>query len=135
MPVEVLEKNDVFTAKWDPELGIPIFKWNGFVAGEEFRENARRWEEIMVEHGVAEYIVDTSEITAHDDADKQWLAETWVPDLIEHGIRRGAGVYAESTIASMEMEAVEKNMSAIHPEYEFRVFPTEEEAKAWLAEQ
>jgi hypothetical protein len=76
MPVELLEEADAYTAKWDTELGVPIFKWNGFTEGEEFRENARRWEEIMVERGVDKYIVDTREITAHDDADKRWLAET-----------------------------------------------------------
>ncbi|SDY27442.1 hypothetical protein [Halobellus clavatus] len=135
MAETVLEEADAYTAKWDPELEIPIFKWEGFVAGDEFRENARRWEEIMADRGVERYIVDTREIDAHDDADKQWLAETWVPALVDIGIRRGAGVYGESTLASMEMEQVEEELSAIHPEYEFRVFPTAEEAKDWLASQ
>jgi len=135
MTVELLEEADAYTVNWDTELDVPIFRWDGFTEGEEFRENSRRWEEIMAERGVDKYIVDTREITAHEDADKQWLAETWIPDLVEQGVRRGAGVYGESTIASMEMEQVEKDLSAIHPDYEFRVFPTEAEAKSWLAEQ
>jgi hypothetical protein len=93
MPVERLEEADAYTVKWDTELDVPIFKWNGFTEGEEFRENARQWEEIMVE--------------------------------------RGVGVYGGSAIASMEMEKVEESLSAIHPDYEFRIFPTEAEAKSW----
>jgi len=131
--MQLLDEADAYTIEWDPNNEIPVFRWEESVRGEEFREYSRRFQEVMDERGTEKYIVDTRAITAHDDSDKQWLAETWVPELIEQGIRRAAGVYGESAIASMEMEKVEKNLSAIHPDYEFRVFATEEEAKEWLA--
>ncbi|MXR40645.1 hypothetical protein GRX01_04690 [Halobaculum sp. WSA2] len=133
MSVRTLGTEDAYTVKWDSNLDLPVFKWKRFVAGDEFREYSRRFMEIIADRGAEKYIDDTREITAHDDADKEWLAENWVLQLVEHGVRRGAGVYGESTIAAMEMENVEENMSAIHPDYEFRVFSTEEEAKDWLA--
>lgn len=131
----VIEETDVYTIEWDGKLDVPVFTWNEYSAGETFRETARKWETVMEERGVERYIVNTESVTAHEDEDKRWLAETWIPDLVDNGVRRGAGVYADSAIASMEMEEVEESLSAIHPDYEFRVFSSDEEAKAWLKGQ
>lgn len=132
---EVIERTDVQTIEWDDEIGVPVFTWNDYVAGETFRENARRWEAFIEERGADMYIVNTEGVTAHDDDDKRWLAETWVPDLIDKGVRRGAGVYPDSAIASMEMEEVEEQISSIDPDFEFRACASNEEAKEWLADQ
>lgn len=131
----VLEDAQAYTIEWDEDLDIPVFTWDEYTAGDEFRETAREWEAVMERRGAERYIVNTESVTAHDDADKRWLAETWVPDLVDIGVRYGAGVYADSAIASMEMEEVEESMSAVHPDYEFRVFPSNEEAKAWLRDR
>lgn len=131
----VIEETDVYTIEWDGELDVPVFTWNEYSAGETFRETARKWEAVMEERSVERYIVNTESVTAHEEEDKRWLAETWIPDLVDNGVRRGAGVYADSAIASMEMEEVEESLSAIHPDYEFRVFSSDEEAKAWLKDQ
>lgn len=133
--MEELSSSETSTILWDDDLEVPVFRWERFTQGEEFRSTARDWEEVIVENNATEYIVNTSEITAHDDDDKQWLAEVWVPDLIDHGVRKAAGVYGEAAISGMEMEKVEEKLSSIHPEYEFRVFPTEDEAKEWLRSQ
>ena len=131
----LIEDADVYTVEWDEELDIPVFTWDEYTAGETFRETARKWEAVMEERDAEKYIVNTESVTAHEDADKRWLAETWVPDLVDLGVRYGAGVYADSAIASMEMEEVEESMSAVHPDYEFRVFASDEEAKSWLDDQ
>lgn len=44
-------------------------------------------------------------------------------------------MYADSAIASMEMSKVETQLSSIHPDFEFRVFATDDEAREWLAAQ
>lgn len=131
MSRKVLAETSVYKAEWDSR-GFPVFTWKKFSAGDTFRDGARHWEEIMGERGVERYVVNTSGVTAHDDDDLQWLEETWIPDLIDMGIRYGAGVYADSVIAEMEMEKFEDRLSGIHPEYEFRVFGTEDEATEWL---
>lgn len=131
----VIEDAEPYTIEWDEELEVPVFMWDEYTAGETFRECAREWEAVMQDRGVERYLVNTESVTAHDDADKRWLAETWIPDLIDIGVRRGAGVYADSAIANMEMEEVEESLSSIHPDYEFRVFPSESDAKDWLRGQ
>lgn len=131
----VLEDAQAYTIEWDEGLDVPVFTWDEYTAGETFRKTAREWEAVMERRDADRYIVNTESVTAHEDEDKRWLAETWIPDLIDIGVRRGAGVYADSAIASMEMEEVEETLSSIHPEYEFRVFASDEEAKAWLRDQ
>ncbi|WP_237561645.1 hypothetical protein [Halorubrum halophilum] len=131
----VIEETDIYTAEWDAALDLPVFTWDEYAAGEAFREGARRWEEIIADRGADKYVVNTAGVTAHDDADKRWLAEEWVPDLIDAGVTRGAGVYADSAIASMEMEEVEEQLSSLDPDFEFRAFASNEEAKAWLRDQ
>jgi hypothetical protein len=114
---------------------VPVFTWNKYVSGERFRAVAREWESFIEETGAEYYVVNTQNVTAHDAADKQWLAETWIPSLIGHGVECGAGVYADSAIASMDMGRIESQLSAIDPGFEFRVFATDAEAKNWLAGQ
>lgn len=132
MEFEQVSKNEVFSVHEDAQTGIPLFRWEDYVTGKTFRMSAREWEEFMLENGVQKYLVDTQEVPAHKEDDKKWLAETWIPELIEEGIRRGGGVYRDSAIAEMDMSRVEDSLSSIHPEYEFRVFKTRGEAYDWI---
>lgn len=135
MSMELVKETNEQIVEFDGDLGVPVFTWNAFLSGENFRRVAREWESFIAERGVERYVVNTENVTAHDDADKRWLAEEWIPSLIDHGVRAGAGVYADSTIASMEMSEVETQLSSIHPDFEFRVFATDDEAREWLAVQ
>lgn len=72
---------------------------------------------------------------AHEEEDKKWLAKNWLPSLLEHGVRAGAGVYSDSAIANLDMGRIERKLNAIDPRFEYRTFGTEAEALAWLAEQ
>lgn len=135
MASETLEETNTYAVEWDDDLEVPVFTWKEFVFGETFREISREWEDVIARKDADKYIVNTKGITAHDEEDTQWLAETWIPDLIDRGVQCGAGIFADSAIASMDMEQIETELSAIDPDYEFRVFATEGEAKEWLAEQ
>ncbi|MFC4550467.1 MULTISPECIES: hypothetical protein [Halorussus] len=135
MSTETVAQTSEYTVEKDTEHGIPIFVYNEFASGEDLREIADRWAEVIEEEDAERYLVNTEEIAAHDDADKQWLADTWVPNLIDRGVRAGAGVYADSAIADMEMRRVEETLSSLDPDFEYRVFGTQSEALDWLADQ
>jgi len=126
------------TAEHTVELsdsGIPVFTYEEHVAGEELRDIAREWADVALDHGAERYVVNAQSISAHDEADKRWLAETWVPNLIENGVRAGAGVYADSAIAKMDNERIEEQLNAIDPGFEYRIFASDEAALSWLADQ
>ncbi len=79
--------------------------------------------------------MNTEAVTAHDDGDRRWPAETWIPDLIGVGVRAGASVYPDSAIAGMDMQSIEEELSSIDERYEFRGFATAAAAREWLASQ
>ncbi|SFR93691.1 hypothetical protein SAMN05216559_1352 [Halomicrobium zhouii] len=135
MSTETVEQTDDYTAEIDGTHGIPIFTYNKYVSGEELRAVARRWAEIVEEENADRYLVNTEEIAAHNDEDKQWLGKTWVPNLIDQGVRAGAGVYADSVISKGDMERIEEKLNAIDPDYEYRTFGSQSKAVEWLAEQ
>ncbi|NGM67569.1 hypothetical protein G6M89_00860 [Natronolimnobius sp. AArcel1] len=135
MATKTLEETDQHTIELDAELDIPIFTYNKYVSGEGLREIASQWEDVIESEGADKYVVNTQSITAHDAEDKQWLAETWIPNLIDHGVRYGAGVFGDSALASMDMEEIEGKLNAIDPSFEYRMFASESEALDWLAEQ
>lgn len=132
METEVVEVTDTYSVHRCTDTGVLLFTWESYVTGSEFREALRDWQAYIEQDGVRRYIVNTENVTAHTDEDKTWLAETWIPDLIETGVRRGAGVYRDSAIAQMDMARIEDSLSSIHPAYEFRVFASEMAAENWL---
>lgn len=135
MLTETIEQTDEYTVELDGDHGIPIYTYNKYVSGEVLREVARRWAEIADEENATRYLVNTEEIAAHKDEDKQWLGETWVPNLIDQGIRAGAGVYADSVIAKGDMERIEEKLNSIDPTFEYRTFGSQSKAVEWLAER
>lgn len=135
METKVVEQTDDYTIELDAELGVPIFTYNRFLSGEELREVALRWAEVIEIVEVERYVVNTEEFMAHRDEDKYWLADTWLPKLIDLGVRAGAGVYSDSAIANLDMGRIETKLNEIDPGFEYRTFGSEADALAWLAEQ
>ncbi|ELY64419.1 hypothetical protein [Natrinema versiforme] len=135
MTTTVLERTEEYTIERADALGVPIFTYNEYLTGERLREVARRWEAIIEATGVERYVVNTEAFMAHEEEDKQWLGETWLPNLIDHGVRAGAGVYADSAISSLDMGRIESTLNAIDPDFEYRTFGSEADALEWIAEQ
>lgn len=135
MTATIVEQTEEYTIERDDRLGVPIFTYNEYLSGEQLRNVARRWEAVIEAAGVERYIVNTEEFMAHKEEDKQWLGETWLPNLIDHGVRAGAGVYADSAISSLDMGRIESTLNAIDPDFEYRTFGSEADAVEWLADQ
>ncbi|WP_126663093.1 hypothetical protein [Haloterrigena salifodinae] len=135
MTTKVVERTDDYTVELEPELGIPVFTYNRFVTGEELREAALRWAEVIEAEGADRYVVNTAEFMAHKDEDKEWLGETWIPKLLDLGVRVGAGVHADSAVASLEKRRIETALNEIDPRFKYRTFTSDADALAWLAEQ
>ncbi|ADB59996.1 hypothetical protein Htur_1104 [Haloterrigena turkmenica DSM 5511] len=135
MTTEIVERTDDYTVELESELGIPVFTYERFVTGEELREAALRWAEIIEAEDIDRYVVNTAAFMAHRDEDKQWLAETWIPKLLDLGVRAGAGVHSDSAVSSLEMGRVETKLNEIDPEFEYRTFTSDADALEWIAEQ
>jgi len=135
MSTEVYEDERAHRIEWNQRIDAPEFTWTEYVTGEEFRSSLVSLHEAIAAEGADRYLVDTREITAHDDEDKRWIAETWIPDLVDDGVRYGAGIYPDSAIAEMDMEKIEDQVNQISEQFTFRAFRGRDEAVAWLSEQ
>jgi hypothetical protein len=135
MSAELYDDSTYHTIEIDEELGAALFTWDAYDSGEPFRNSLSRLREVLADRDMEKYLVDTRKITAHDEEDKAWIAETWIPRLVEEGVRAGASVYPESAIADMDMGGIEDSVNAIADGYTFKGFTDPDDARAWLARQ
>ena len=130
---EVVKDAPNYTIEWDSDIDAILHKWTGFTAGDQFREGANDLLEVIESKNTSKLLVDTSNIKAHNDGDKQWLQEEWVPKMLEAGIEHSAQVHSDSAISKMEMEGLMDAMDDIP--YDAYITSSLEEGREWLAEQ
>ena len=133
MPQQVHEETANYTIEWDGDLDAVIHTWTGFTAGEQFREGCNALLHAIEAKNASYLIVDTRNVKAHDDEDKQWLQEEWTPRMVEVGVEGSAQVHPDSVISKMEMENLAEEMDDIP----FENFLTDsmDEAREWVATQ
>lgn len=122
-----------YTIEIDERVDAVVHTWDEFTTGEEFREGCQELLDTIRRHDKAKMLIDTSGIQAHDDEDKQWLQEEWIPKAIDAGIEYAVSVPGESVISEMEMEEF-VDQAQDFP-YTYVLIGTKEEAREWLAEQ
>jgi hypothetical protein len=135
MSVETVDRSASHTIEWNPEVEALEFAWNQFAKDEQLRTSLDALHEAIATRGADRYLVDTREIQAHQQEDEQWIAETWIPRLIDDGVRYGASVYPESTISDMEMKGIEEEGNSIDDRYTFRAFQDRTRAIEWLGDR
>lgn len=133
MPREVYADTADYTIEYDGETGAIIHTWDQYVSGQDFRDGANELLEFIRQRDTSKLVVDTSGIQAHDDADKEWLQEEWIPKIIDAGIEYSVTVYADSVISEMEMEEF-ADQAGDHP-YTIVVTGDMSEAREWIAEK
>lgn len=133
MPQQVYEDTANYTIEWDSDLGAVIHTWTGFTSGEEFRAGCEALLDAIKAKNASYLIVDTRNVKAHDDEDKQWLQEEWTPRMVDAGVEGSAQVHPDSVISKMEMENLAEDMDDIP----FENFLTDsmDEARDWVASQ
>jgi len=122
-----------YTIETDDELDAVLHTWTDFTTGEAFRDGSNVLLEAIRETGHSNLLVDTSNIQAHDDEDKAWLQQEWVPKALDAGMEASAMVYSDSVISKMEMESFNEEIEDIP--YETFLTDDRVEGEAWLAEQ
>ncbi|WP_136688440.1 hypothetical protein [Halorhabdus amylolytica] len=133
MPGEILRDETAYTIEYDDEIDAVVHTWNMFSSGEKFREGANELLNIFEERDVSKLIVDTREVKAHDDEDKQWLQAEWIPNMIEAGMEYSVNVHRSSVIAEMDIqETVDPIEDA---PFENLITDDMAEAREWLASQ
>lgn len=133
MSRELHEETENYTIEWDDDIEAVVHTWTGFTTGEEFRDGAEALLDVIEEKGASKLLLDTQNVKAHEDEDKEWLAEEWTPRIIEAGVQYSAQVHPDSVISKMEMENLGEEMDDIP--YDHFLTSDVDEAREWLADK
>lgn len=133
MSQQVRVDADTYTIEVDEEIPAIVFRWDEFTSGQAFRDGSNELLEFIRDHDYHKMIIDTSNIKAHDEEDKRWLQETWIPKLIEAGIEYNVSVHADSVISETEMETFVDQAQDLP--FTYVLADAVDEAREWLAEQ
>lgn len=104
MPREVYADTENYTIEYDDDIDAIVHTWTAFAAGEAFREGSNELLDFVRKRDASNMIVDTSGIQAHDEADKKWLQEEFIPQIVDAGIEYSVTVHKDSVVSEMEME-------------------------------
>ncbi|SFR96471.1 hypothetical protein SAMN05216559_1609 [Halomicrobium zhouii] len=136
MAPEVHTEGEKYTIEWDDDIGTLIHTWTAFASGEAFREGCNDLLAAVEERNATKMIVDTSNVKAHDEADKQWLQTEWTPKTVEAGVQATAMVRSDSVISEMEMKEMSENMpDDADGGPEALITDDMAEARDWMADQ
>ncbi|WP_436925442.1 hypothetical protein [Halosimplex amylolyticum] len=133
MAPQTVVDTETHTIEVDDDIGAVIHTWDQFAAGEAFRDGCYDLLDVIRQHDISKQIVDTSGIRAHDDADKEWLQEEWIPETIEEGIEYSVTVTSDSVISEMEMEEFVDQAQDLP--FTYVLAGDMDEAREWIAEQ
>lgn len=140
MAREVHADGAKYRIEWDDDVDALIHTWTGFASGDAFREGCNELLAAVEDRNASKMIVDTSNVQAHDEEDKQWLQTEWTPKTIEAGVEATAMVRSDSVISEMEMDELMGEMSEDLPgpadgDYDALVTDDMAEATDWIASQ
>ena len=110
-----------------------MFYWKAFSTGERFRDGANDLLEFIKEQDARKLIVNTRGIKAHNDEETEWLAEEWVPKIIDAGIESSVTVHRDSVVSEMDMEDFYEKMDDF--DYESTMTDDMDEAREWIVER
>ncbi|WP_435180895.1 hypothetical protein [Halorussus sp. AFM4] len=133
MPQQVHVDAENYTIEVDDDVGAIVHTWDRFASGEEFRDGCNELLAFIRERDESKLIIDTSGIQAHDEADKQWLQEEWMPKEIEAGTEYSVSVTSDSAISRTEMETFVDQTADLPITYVLAGDMAE--AREWIAEQ
>lgn len=133
MQRQVVADTEKYTIEVDDGIDAILHTWDEFAAGQAFRDGCHELLEVIQGHDKTKLIVDTSGIQAHDDEDKAWLQEEWIPKSIDAGIEYSVSVTSDSVIAEMEMEEFVDQAQDLP--FTYVMASDMGEAREWIAEQ
>ncbi|WP_461491200.1 hypothetical protein [Pontibacter sp. HJ8] len=124
-------ETEAIRVSYDEELQLGKGEWKGFVSSDIFRSTALHLLEFVTEHRITRWLSDRSHMTAILQPDQQWMAEEFIPKIIDSPLRRMANVLSSDTFKKMTMEQIIRRKSGLGS-IAFRDFETVAEALEWL---
>lgn len=116
----------------DRESHCVYAEWRGFANSSEFRASTMRILEAIQSIGAAALVSDNRRLEGVTEQDQLWLRDTWIPLVVNSGLRRIAVVVPGRGLGKIASEQIlaQEGMKA----FSTRTFTTVSEAMEWAAE-
>jgi hypothetical protein len=124
-------ETEAIRVSYDEELQLGKGEWKGFVSSDIYRSTALHLLEFVTEHRIMRWLSDRSQMKAIRQQDQQWMAEEFIPKIIDSPLRRMANVLSPDVFKNMDMEQIIRRRSSLG-NIAFRDFETVAEAMEWL---
>jgi hypothetical protein len=121
--IHILDKKEV------PQK-IAIHRWIGTVSDEEIKEvSDGHFIEFLINNNCTKIVVDTSQLNGFFDGVNNWLAEYFIPKLLQLGVKHNVFLVSQEFYSDLAMEDSDEEFPN---RLATRIFGTEDKALKWL---
>jgi hypothetical protein len=128
---EILFKDENLTIRHDAESDYLLLVWNGFVAGERFKNLAGQILSAVEKTKTRKILSDNTNWKTISPNDRGWAAYNWFPMAQDKGVRKLATVSSKDVFSRMAERSIVDMADADC--IQIKNFQTAGEAKSWLA--
>lgn len=118
----------------DADQSLVISTWKTTPSSDDYRAALWRILDQVKADELALWLSDTRGLGVILRADEKWSMETFVPELMKHGLRRVAVVQGADYFNRTVTERLADATSAIAP-FKVELFSAADEAEEWLAKE
>lgn len=128
------KKGEVYyTVKYLEEKNIAYSNWKAtFLTVEQVKEGALLGLQVIKDNAAVGLINDNRELEGSWDGANDWIAEFWMPQAIEAGLKKFAHILAADLFAQLSAEFMEDNQDDITSEFQLKMFDNYEDAEKWV---
>ncbi|MGE5540060.1 MAG: hypothetical protein ACM30I_15690 [Gemmatimonas sp.] len=124
-----LADNPVATVVLDREVPCVAIVWRGYATDLQSRYVHEMILLFIADHGVPKLLVDNTRLPSIGDDTRRWIADDWIPRVMDAGLRVIAGTEPSSVFASQPIRRIATGFNA---PLTARYFADLAVARAWL---
>lgn len=128
--------NEVFYAvKYLEDKNIVYSNWTAdFLSVDDVKKGALLGLKFIKDNNAFGLINDNRELEGAWDEANDWIAEVWMPQAIEAGLKKFAHILSENLFAQLSAEFMGDNNSRKEDEFALKMFDNYEDAEKWVLE-
>lgn len=109
--------------------------WTGsYLSVDQVKEGSLLALDLMRENECQLLLNDNRELEGTWDEANEWIANEWMPQAIQSGLKRFAHILPQDLFAELSAELMEENAKKVEGGFQLKMFNNREEAENWLLE-
>ncbi len=124
-------RGKVFFKSWyDVTSNQIVAEWIGFVTLQNVKEACTEGLKLLKDTSCPFLLNSNEELEGSWDEANEWIAETWMPQALNYGLKRFAHIVSDDIFVEISAEEMVSRTSKYN--FEMRMFKQRHEAREWL---